>query len=420
MQNNNTMKLLGFQDLDEKYIVKDLKFSEKEVQISIDTLKLSTPCPKCGHTCNKKKDTRIRILRHGYINGLKTIIRLKYIRYKCSCCNSSFYESISDICEKYYRHTNVAINNIKNNLSNLKISVSSISKMNNMNVKLINKLYAIKVHEMNLNNIVTLPPNIGIDEFKGNMKVSINGKRIKVKYQMQITNLDTGAIAALIPVKDEKSIKAFFKNIKNKKDVKNIVIDMSMQFKRIFKTEFKNAAISVDNFHVTKLVVTAVDKIRLELWRKYLDDKSEIAKEIRKYLKSLKPYLLTDFIACKNEKYKNKITEKLNKIFKYLPELKSAYDKLQEFYNIKRLQNSDDKISTFKNWINSIDIKVLSTFKSVKRTMFHWFTYIKNAFITGFSNGKTEGNNNSIKVLKRVSYGFVNFENAVNRILVSC
>ena len=420
MHNNDIIKLLGFQPLNEKYIVRDTKFTEKEVQISIDTIKLSTPCPKCGHTCNKKKDTRIRILKHGYINGLKCIIRLKYIRYKCNCCNSSFYESISDMCEKYYRHTNSSINNVKNNLGNFKISVASISKMNNMNVKLINKLYAIKVHEMKLNNIVALPPNIGIDEFKGNMKVSINGKRIKVKYQMQITNLDTGDIVALIPIKDEKNIKAFLRNIKNKKDVKNVVIDMSMQFKKLFKTEFKNAAISVDNFHVTKLVVTAVDKIRIELWHKYVNDKTELAKEIRQYLKSLKPYLLTDFIACKNEKYKTKITEKLNKIFANIPELKVAYDKLQEFYNIKRLQSSNDKILIFKDWLNSIDIEVLSTFKSVKKTMFHWFTYIKNAFITGFSNGKTEGNNNSIKVLKRVSYGFVNFENAVNRILVSC
>jgi transposase len=412
--------LLGFQPLNEKYIVKDIKFKEKEVKISVETLIISTTCPKCGHICDKKKDTKIRELNHGYINGLKCTIKLKYIRYKCSGCNSSFYESITDICEKYYRHTNVAINNLKNNLGDLKISVASISKMNNMNVKLINKLYSIKVHEMKLNNIVTLPPNIGIDEFKGNMKVSIDGKRIKIKYQIQITNLDTSEIVALIPVKDEKSIRSFLRNIKNKKDVKNVVIDMSMQFKRLFKLQFKNAAISVDNFHVTKLVVTAVDKIRLELWRKYVNDKSELAKEIRKYLKSLKPYLLTDFIACKNEKYKVKITEKLNKIFAYTPELKGAYDKLQEFYNIKRLQSSDDKISTFKNWLHSIDIKVLSTFKSVKKTMFHWFTYIKNAFVTGFSNGKTEGNNNSIKVLKRVSYGFVNFENAVNRILVTC
>lgn len=56
----------------------------------------------------------------------------------------------------------------------------------------------------------------------------------------------------------------------------------------------------------------------------------------------------------------------------------------------------------------------------MKKTMYKWFKYIKNTFFTHLSNGKTEGNNNSIKVLKRVSYGFVNFTNATNRILVCC
>lgn len=93
-----------------------------------------------------------------------------------------FYENISDMW-KYYRHTNVAINNIKNNLTDLKISVSSISKMNNMNVKLINELWHKRFIEMKLNNIVTLPPNIGIDEFKKVIWKFLLMERIKIKYQ---------------------------------------------------------------------------------------------------------------------------------------------------------------------------------------------------------------------------------------------
>ena len=50
--------------------------------------------------------------------------------------------------------------------------------------------------------------------------------------------------------------------------------------------------------------------------------------------------------------------------------------------------------------------------------MYHWYKYIKNMYTTNLSNGKTEGNNNSIKVLKRVSYGFKNFKNATNIILI--
>lgn len=45
--------------------------------------------------------------------------------------------------------------------------------------------------------------------------------------------------------------------------------------------------------------------------------------------------------------------------------------------------------------------------------------YIINTFECPYSNGFTGGSNNKIKVIKRNSYGFRNFENFRNRILLS-
>lgn len=421
MQNNNTMKLLGFQELDKKYVLNSVN-TDKENNIThvyISTKQQNTYCPKCGTVCNKKKDSKTRDLNHGFFNGSKCKVYITQIRYKCSNCGS-FYEDISDLCQKYYRHTNVSVLNVIKSLSDVKMSVNHISKINNMDNRLINRLFDIRVHELGLNNIVSLPPNIGIDEFKGNMKVNINNKMTKIKYQIQITNLDTGKVIAVLPIKDAKSIQNFLAKINNKKDVKNVVIDMSMQFKRILKRAFKNAVISVDYFHVTKLVTKAVDDLRLDLWRKHTDENTSEAKDIRKYLKSLKNLLLTDYRACKNINYKEKIDNKLKEVFAHFPMLEKAYHKLQEFYDIKRGSNKDLKVESFKQWFNSIENMDIKQFKSIKKTMFHWYTYIKNYYITGLSNGKTEGNNNSIKVLKRVSYGFGNYVNAANRILVCC
>ena len=43
---------------------------------------------------------------------------------------------------------------------------------------------------------------------------------------------------------------------------------------------------------------------------------------------------------------------------------------------------------------------------------------VVNAFLLPFSNGFTEGCNNKIKVLKRISYGLRNFERFRVRILI--
>lgn len=59
-------------------------------------------------------------------------------------------------------------------------------------------------------------------------------------------------------------------------------------------------------------------------------------------------------------------------------------------------------------------------FKAHLCTFHQWAKYIKNSFKTNLSNGVTEGFNNKIKVIKRIAYGFRNFENFRLRILLAC
>ncbi|MCX7709351.1 MAG: transposase, partial [Clostridia bacterium] len=47
----------------------------------------------------------------------------------------------------------------------------------------------------------------------------------------------------------------------------------------------------------------------------------------------------------------------------------------------------------------------------------NWEQYILNAFDGPYSNGFTEGINNTIKVIKRIAYGYRNFYNFRRRIL---
>ena len=48
----------------------------------------------------------------------------------------------------------------------------------------------------------------------------------------------------------------------------------------------------------------------------------------------------------------------------------------------------------------------------------NWEDYILNSFEYKYSNGYTEGTNNSIKVIKRVGFGYRNFDNFRKRILL--
>lgn len=68
------------------------------------------------------------------------------------------------------------------------------------------------------------------------------------------------------------------------------------------------------------------------------------------------------------------------------------------------------------NIIKSYLPQVLSfdEFKSLKS----FLPYIKNTFETNYHNGFIEGNNNFIKVLKRIAFGFRSFRKFKARIMI--
>ena len=182
------------------------------------TKKKLTNCPHCGAKTRNIKAYRKKKINHTLSIFNRCIINLKYIRYDCKKCKHSFYEDISQICDKYYRHTSIKLNNIIDNLHEVKMSVKDRSKIYDIDYRLVNRLFEIRVNKEGLNNICTLPKNIGIDEFKGNMIINTAKGNVKSKYQVQITDLDTSKIIVVLPFKDSIELEKFFKGIKNKEE----------------------------------------------------------------------------------------------------------------------------------------------------------------------------------------------------------
>jgi transposase len=64
----------------------------------------------------------------------------------------------------------------------------------------------------------------------------------------------------------------------------------------------------------------------------------------------------------------------------------------------------------FFEWIRNAEVCEIKEFESCAATYRRWSSGILNAFKYGLTNGPTEGFNNKIKVLKRISYGIHNSE----------
>lgn len=244
-----------------------------------------------------------------------------------------------------------------------------------------------------------LPTVLGIDEFRGNAAGQ--------KYQVILTDPDSHHIIDVLPKKDTNALCRYFASYSRKarQKVCFIVMDMSPQFRLVMETLFPQAHIVSDRYHVCRLVDWAVERVR----------KREQKKLVRysAMLKSNKRILM---------KHPGRLTDaellKLEEILRVSDDLRKAYKLKQEFIHIFERQGKERITHHLEWWLKSVKTAQLTEFRNFSTSFVSWKGQITNAFLLPFSNGYTEGCNNKIKVLKRISYGLRHFGRFRTRILL--
>lgn len=392
MHNNNILNLLDLQGV----ILKKVHYSKNSIQLWIECPVKEHICPCCNSTTSRVHDYYTRSFNHIKVGKKSCTIFYRQRRYLCLSCSKRFAEKNTFI-EKYYKHSNLVVNNVFDDLTSIK-NLSQIGLDNNMssqNVsRLMNKFIPI------FHNTTSLPEAIGIDEFRGNAGGN--------KFQVVITNLETHKVIDVISARSEDALYHFFKNITNTKDVKLVAIDLSLFFKSIILNTFPNAKIIADTFHFTRLMHWALDNVRKEV-------QHNLPKDMRIYFKHSR-YVLHKRLNELDDTQYNQLTNMLD----YDENLRWAYSIVQNLFDIIDEKNPDKKVSLFKEFMTYASNCDLPEFNKHIQTYFKWHKYIINSFYTNYSNGITEGLNTKIKTLKRISFGFRNFQNFRLRILMAC
>ena len=105
----------------------------------------------------------------------------------------------------------------------------------------------------------------------------------------------------------------------------------------------------------------------------------------------------------------------LSEMLAYDSTLKTTYDLYQSI--IAAVEANDyEQLSSILNQPCSSNVS--SQMKTSLRTLRKHLSAIRHTFIYPYNNGRIEGINNKIKVLSRVAYGYRNFANYKNRIML--
>ena len=201
---------------------------------------------------------------------------------------------------------------------------------------------------------------------------------------------------------------------KARSKVKLIVIDMYSPYISLIKTMFPNADIIIDNFHLTQLISTSLNKTRIMLMKK---DKKNYNKLKRYWKLILKPRNKLDISKWKKYKCFDSLMTQQD-IVDYLintsEELKQTYNVYQNI--LFALQNKS--YNKLKQVLEANNDKISSYMKISIKTLKKYLPYIKNTLNNPYHNGFVEGNNNFIKVIKRIAFGFRSFRRFKARIMI--
>ncbi|MDL2250960.1 ISL3 family transposase, partial [Lachnospiraceae bacterium OttesenSCG-928-J05] len=349
-------------------------------------------CPCCGLSTSKIHDYRTQKIKHFPINHKEVILILRKRRYVCTC-GKRFYEEYSFLT-KYMRISKELLKYVCNEIRQ-QVSFSTVA----MNCHLSLSTTIRYFNYIHYPKPLSLPKVLCIDEFKGNT----GGE----KFQCILVDGKKNRIIDILPDRKFSHLAAYFSSFSKyeRQKVKFFVSDMWKPYMEIAKAYFPNTKIIIDKYHFARQIGWAIDNIRKRLQK-------TMTPTLRKYYKQSRRIILT-----REHKLKDEQKEKLNLMLSYSDDLRRAHWLKEHFYNLCHEKSYCTQRTDFWDWIKIAEKSGLSEFENCAKTFRTWSKEILNAFKYGHTNGPTEGFNNKIKVLKRISYGFRNFERFRNRII---
>jgi transposase len=252
--------------------------------------------------------------------------------------------------------------------------------------------------EIQLSEIPKALKYLGIDEM-----AVVKGQG---QYYGVLVKLETRQPITLSPSRTQEALRQILNQwgAEVLKGIAGVSIDLWKPYQSLVEEMMPNATVVADRFHVMQLLNDELDEQRKA--------EKRVAKKITKKAKRervLKGITGSKYALLKNEKDLNeRQQEKLREVSEVSPKLAKMHRLKEDFRNIFEVSESwTEGTLELLGWM--ADASTL--FKRSCGTLKRWFDEVTSYFELRITNGVVEGINNKFKLIKRLGYGFSNFDN---------
>ena len=382
--------------------IKEIQIDRFEVQgqslhIHCSSVLEEALCPQCLQKRQVINQTYVREFRDLPIAGKEVYLHLSQRQFYCPGCDRHFNEHFNFVApqrkmtRRYERYVYECCK---------ASTIQKVSTQENLVWQTVNQIYQQNARKQLDRHPRSKISEVGMDEF-----AIKKGHR---HYATVIVDLERIEIIDILEYRDQEKLIQYFKDKGTEwcEGVDVFCSDMWPGFINTARAVFPNATVVVDRFHFFSYLNKAVDNQRKSLRRQFKDQDD---------LKRLKWTLLKNADGLTPDQKK-----KRDHAFLLAPQLKLIYDHKEKFRALfnQKIDRNQGEIE-LNQWIEKAQKIKNSHLDKFLCMLNNWKDYILNYFAHRVTTSVIEGINNSIKTVKRMGYGFRNFVNFKQRVLIS-
>jgi transposase len=351
-------------------------------------------CPKCPTLSSSVYDRRQTKIKDAPVRDQIVFLIIEKRRFWCKNCQKPFTEYIPGIkkgsrtTERFKRAVLWACENF--------VDLERVQRAYRVSAGYVFKTLYTRLDEKLRMRQYPWPSTIGIDEH--------SFRRLKGRTEFASVFVDYGnrRIFELAQGKTTADLLGQLGHIEGRENVKNAIVDLCDPFKNFIQSHFPNAKIIADKFHVLRLITPALLKKRYDITGTRADAKAR--------------RLLT----CSSHKLDHWERKAIWDYLEQYPEMQELYrwkERLHKFYRTRGYYRAH---LALRQMCDEMALSLLPEIKTLRRTLLKWREEILNYFLTGLTNGRTEGYNNLAKLVQKRAFGYKSFRNYRLRLLSAC
>ena len=358
------------------------------LRVRVESTLRRSRCPFCGFKCHRVHDIREREVRDLEVSGRRTMLVWMRRRFSCGNCGERFLEDHFEFDGRLTRAPGAASGRGRSGDDDPcggappRVSWSVINTL----VRAWSGLIA--EHRRSRRCSVLL-----VDE---------TSMRKRHRYVTVIVNADTNKTLAMIEHRSSAALTGFLMSQPHRwrRGVKVVVTDGSRAYKASVDACLPHARHVLDRFHVIRWFCAGLTQVRRDIQRRPEGSKPAFDPEVFRARFALlrRGDTLTDADRAR-----------LDALFDTHPRLRAGWQALQELHGLYLADDHDGALEALGRFCDLYQTGELPEFHDIVDTIIAWSDQILAWHHTNRpSNGRIEGTNNLLQVLRRTAHGFTN------------